>query len=78
MKNKNVVFTTLSLISQLGISMITPVILCAGIGYFLEKKYDIRLTIPLIILGILAGGRNIYVLIKHVADKMTAKEDEEE
>lgn len=78
MKNKNAIFETLSLISQLGISMITPVILCVGIGYFIEKKYDIALTIPFIILGILAGGRNIYVLTKHAADKMTAEEDEEE
>lgn len=78
MKNKNTVFQTFSLISQLGISMIGPVILCTLLGVLLEKKLDVALTIPLIILGVLAGGRNVYVLVQHTADKIAKKEDEEE
>ena len=39
MKKNNVVFQTLSLISQLGISMIVPVLLCTALGVFLEKKF---------------------------------------
>lgn len=78
MKNRNKVFQTFSLISQLGISMIAPVILCTLAGVYLEDKFSVPLTIPFIILGILAGGRNVYALLRHVGKAILAdKEDEE-
>ena len=77
MKNKNVVFQTFSLISQLGISMIAPVILCTIAGVWLEEKTSIALTIPFIVLGILAGGRNVYALVRHASKKIVAEEVEE-
>ena len=76
MKKNNVVFQTLSLISQLGISMIVPVLLCTALGVFLEKKFSLSLTIPLSILGVLAGVRNVYVLVRQASDTITSKEDE--
>ena len=77
MKNKNVVFQTLSLISQLGISMIVPILLCTACGVFLDKKFSLSLTIPLILLGILAGGRNVYVLVRHASKNIAAQKDDE-
>lgn len=77
MKNRKSVFQTFSLISQLGISMIAPVILCTIAGVWLEDKLSIPLTIPSIILGVLAGGRNVYALVRH-ASKTIADEEEEE
>ncbi len=77
MKHKKSVVQTFSLISQLGISMIAPVILCTVAGVWLEEKLSIPFTIPLIILGVLAGGRNVYALIKH-ASKTIVEEEEEE
>ena len=71
------VYQTLALISQLGISMIAPVILCTVLGVYLDEKFSLSLTIPLIILGILAGGRNVYVLVRHTS-KQIAEEEEEE
>ena len=78
MKNRNTVFQTFSLISQLGISMIAPVILCTLIGAYLEDKLAIPLTIPLIILGILAGGRNVYALVRHTSKKIAENKEDEE
>lgn len=78
MKNRNQVFQTFSLISQLGISMIAPVILCTLAGVYLEDKFSFPLTIPFIILGILAGGRNVYALLRHASKTIAeSKEDEE-
>lgn len=77
MKNKKTVFQTFSLISQLGISMIAPVILCTIAGVWLEDQFSTPLTIPFIILGVLAGVRNVYALVKH-ASKTIADEEEEE
>ena len=76
MKYKISVVQTFSLISQLGISMIAPVILCTVAGVWLEEKFSVPLTIPFIILGVLAGGRNVYALVKH-ASKTIADEEEE-
>ena len=71
------VYQTLALISQLGISMIAPVILCTVLGVYLDEKFSLSLTIPLIILGILAGGRNVYALVRHTSKQIAEEEDEE-
>lgn len=78
MKNKNTVFQTFSLISQLGISMIAPVILCTLAGVYLEDKFSIPFTIPFIVSGILAGGRNVYALLRHASKKIAENKEEEE
>ena len=78
MKNRNIVFQTLALISQVGISMIVPILLCVILGVFLEERFSLSLTIPLIVVGVLAGARNVYVLLKHAGRAITSKEDGKE
>lgn len=77
MKHKKSVIATLTLISQLGISMIVPVFLCVFVGIKLEEKFDVAVTIPLIAAGILAGIRNVYALIKQAMDTMNSEKDED-
>lgn len=77
MKINKSVYTTLALISQLGISMIVPVFLCTFIGVKLDEKYGWATTIPLIIVGVLAGVRNVYVLIKQASSAIEAEKDDE-
>ena len=76
MNSKNKVFQTLSLISQLGISMIAPILLCTLLGVYLDKKFSWSVTIQLIILGILAGVRNVYALVRHAKDVIASEEEE--
>lgn len=78
MKNKKKVFQTFSLISQLGISMIAPILLCTLAGVYLDDKFSLSLTIPFIIMGVVAGFRNAYVLVRHASKSIISKEDEEE
>ena len=54
----------LSLVSQLGITMLTPVFLCVALGMWLDKKFSTCFTLPLLILGVLAGARSAYLLAK--------------
>lgn len=77
MKYKKSVYNTFALISQLGISIIVPIFLCTFAGAFLEEKFSIPVTVPLIILGVLAGGRNAYYLVRHANEDPEDKEDEE-
>ena len=53
-----------TLIMQTGIAVITPILLLTAIGVFLDGRYGWSTTIWLLIFGVLAGGRNGYVLIK--------------
>lgn len=62
------VYKTLALVTQLGISVLAPIFLCVFAGIMIEKYFHVSLLIPLLILGILAGFRNMYVLAKRMID----------
>ncbi len=75
---KRSVYKTFSLISQLGISMMVPVIICTIAGVKLDERFGISSTIPLIIIGVLAGVRNVYALVRHANEDPEDGKDEEE
>lgn len=77
MKFDKSVFSTLALISQLGFSVLVPILLCVFIGVFLKEKYEISIIVPLIIIGVLSGVRNAYYLLKQASEAMKGDEDEE-
>ncbi len=78
MKYKKSVHKTFALISQLGISMLVPILMCVLLGSWLEGKLSIPVTIPFIIVGVLAGGRNVYLLARHANEDPEDKEEEHE
>ena len=39
-----------------------PTVVCLALGLWLDGKLGTSFTIPLLIIGIAAGGRNAYVL----------------
>ena len=53
-------FENLVLISQLGLNVLTAVFLCVAAGVWVDRRFGTSLTLPLLILGILAGGLNAY------------------
>lgn len=63
MKYKKSVFQTMALITQLGISILAPVFLCVYLGSFLDTRFGWSTFVPLLILGILSGVRNAYILV---------------
>lgn len=67
MKRQRKVFQSLTLILQFGLNMIVPIMLCTLLGVWLGKRYDILwITIPLFIVGALAGFTNIYKMAKKI------------
>ncbi|MGO5052894.1 AtpZ/AtpI family protein [Lachnospiraceae bacterium LCP25S3_G4] len=72
---KRSVHRTFALITQLGLSMLAPIFLCTFLGVYLEDRFSLPVFIPLLILGILAGGRNTYMLAKRANED---KEDKEQ
>ena len=68
MKNQKKVFQSLTLILQFGLNMIVPIVLCMMFGIWLGRKYDILwITIPLFVIGALAGFTNIYKMAKKIS-----------
>jgi len=56
----------LALASTMGISMVLALVIAIAIGYYLDKWFKTSPVFFLIfmILGIIAGFRNIYVIMK--------------
>jgi ATP synthase protein I len=59
--NKDV-YRNFALITQLGVQMVAPILLCLALGVWLDEKYGTWFTLPLIILGVLGGGKSAYTL----------------
>lgn len=73
MKFNKEVMQNLAMITQLGISMLAPVVLCVFIGYWLDNRYGLSTVIPMLILGIAAGVRNCYLLLKQLIQEKGEK-----
>lgn len=68
--------STVVLITQIGIGMMTPIALCAVLGYFVAKwtGWDAWVFIVFMFLGIVVGYRNVWVMVR----KYTRDEKPEE
>ncbi len=62
--NHGEIARALAMLTQLGISMMAPVILCAFIGSWLDNHFGWSITAVLLILGVMAGARNSWILLK--------------
>ncbi|MDO5519181.1 MAG: AtpZ/AtpI family protein [bacterium] len=78
MKNSKEISKGIVMISQIGITMITPVLLCIFIGYQLDKKFSTDYWfIIFLVLGFITSIRNVYFLTKQFYAKDKEREDKE-
>ncbi len=69
-KYRKEVYRSLTLILQFGINMLVPVFLCCFIGWLLDRRLNTSfIFIIMFFIGALAGGRNVYIMAKHIYDK---------
>ncbi len=66
----------LSLISQVGFTMVTPILLCTFIGIKLEQRFEFPFTLIFIILGVISGCMSGFKLIMNTIKKMDKKKIE--
>ena len=78
MNYKKSVYTTFAMISQVGISMVVPILLCTYAGVWLEEKFDFPWTVIMIVVGVLAGVRNVIAMMKRMKQITEEDTDEEE
>lgn len=74
--DKNVI-KNLAMITQVGISMLAPVFLCVFAGQWLDAKFGWSTVPVLLILGILAGGRNTWLLLQGLVEQKGGKKHDE-
>ncbi len=60
------VLKMLAFVTQIGISMLSPILLMLYLGVWLENQFELQLIPLFILLGIGAGFRNCYILITKV------------
>ncbi len=78
MNYKKSVYTTFAMISQVGFSMVVPILLCTYAGVWLEEKFDFPWTVIMIVVGVLAGVRNVIAMLKRMKQITEEDTDEEE
>lgn len=75
MHYKRSVFRSLAMVTQLGLSVVTPVFLCVFVGYQLDTRFGTKWMIPLLILGVLAGGRCAWLLAGRTLEQEKKEDD---
>ncbi len=65
----NQVWKMIFLITQLGVTMLTTIFLCVGLGYVVDRHFGTKLMVWFIVLGVVAGFRSVYILIRRYVGK---------
>ena len=70
MKYRKNVYQSFTMVMQFGINMIVPILMCTWLGVYIGRKYDMMIiTVPLFIIGALAGFRNIYRMARKIFEQ---------
>ncbi len=78
---KKQVFRSLAMVTQLGISVMTPIFLCIFAGCWIDNHLGTKTVLLFLLLGVLAGGRCGYHMAKITflaGEKDDRKEREEQ
>ncbi len=71
------IFRCLTMISQIAISMMVPIFLCAWIGWWLNRQFHTQVWfLIMIFIGIGAAFRNMYILTSSFYSEDMRKEHE--
>ncbi|MBS7006889.1 AtpZ/AtpI family protein [Anaerostipes sp.] len=75
MKINRDIVRSLSLITQLGITILTSVFLCMFLGLWLDRKFSTHFFIPFLILGVGGGLSGAWKLIRNVSQDEEDNDD---
>ena len=65
--NNRRVVQSLAMVMQVSINMIVPIAMLTALGVWLDRRFGTSyITILLFIAGALAGGQNVYRIIRHI------------
>jgi ATP synthase protein I len=63
-EDKHQLFKSLGFLSSIGISLVASILIGLAMGYYLDQWLDTRpmFTLIMLLIGIISGFRNIYIL----------------
>lgn len=77
-KDQRSTMRTLTLISQVGISMLVPIFLCFFAGLFIDKKLGTNFIMIIgFFVGAVSGFRNAYVLVMRTMKNNDRDDDDD-
>ena len=71
MRQKKNGLENLVLITQLGLNVVTPVLICVLLGSWIDKKTGLHTVLIFLILGVLSGGLSAYKMARAVSEPET-------
>ena len=78
MSHRREVVRSFMLISHLGMTVMVPIFMCTIIGMFIDNRFGTSTLVWLLFLGIGAGMRNAYILIKGVLNENVKEREKAE
>ncbi len=77
---KKSVFRNLTMISQLGLCVLAPILVCVFAGNFIDSRFGTKTILVFVILGVLGGCSAAYRLAKHliIMDEEEESREQEE
>lgn len=77
-KRDHAVKKALVMVSQVGISMITPMLICGLLGYYIDNRFHTSFWfIILVIFGIIVAFRNVYLMLLKFYKREMDRENEQ-
>lgn len=79
-EDKRQLFRTLGFLSSVGISMVAATFIGLGMGWWLDKQFDTApwFTLIFLLLGIVSGFRNIFILTSRELKRQKEETDEDD
>lgn len=74
---KSEVFKSWTLVLQLGISMVVPILLLVAGAYFIKTKLNVDLMLFCVVFGVIVGARNVYVILRNYLNSMDNSKNKE-
>lgn len=75
MKYRKNVYQALAMVTQFGINMIVPILMCTMLGVYIGEKFNMMfLTVPLFFIGALAGFGSVYRMAKKIFEQESSRD----
>ncbi len=77
-EDKRQLYKSLGFLSSIGISLVVSILIGLAMGYYLDQWLDTRpvFTLIMLLIGIISGFRNIYILTKRELQRQQLEEEQ--
>ena len=77
MRYKKSVFKSLAMVSQLGICVLTPILIGIFAGSCIDSRFGTHTILIFLLIGTLGGGRGAYIMAKGLIEQDSREEEKE-